>query len=95
MYNGPRRRGGSNRLAEIHARQVPAEDHKGSYQDFLRRHRSESAIASRGANRQKAAFAECLLRRTADSRNLKCANRPPRLGMWNSPRTQRLEVRGA
>jgi hypothetical protein len=73
MYNSPRRRGGSNRLAEIHARQVPAEDHKGSYRDFLRRHRSESAIASRGTNRQKAAFAECLCRRTADSRNLKCA----------------------
>jgi RNA-directed DNA polymerase len=72
MYNSPRRRGGSNRLADAHARQVPAEAHKGSYRDFLRRHERETANAVLG-DRKQAAFAACLFRRTADSRNLKHA----------------------
>ncbi len=73
MYNSPRRRGGSNRLADAHTRQVPAETHKGSYREFLRRHERESAIAVRGDRKAQAAFAACLSRRTADSRNLKHA----------------------
>lgn len=73
MYNSPRRWGGSNRLADVHARQVPAEAHKGSYRDFLRRHERESAKAALGDRKAQAAFAACLLRRTADNRNLKHA----------------------
>ena len=73
MYNSPRRRGGYKRLADVHARQVPAEAHKGSYRDFLRRHERESVIAARGTRRQRADFAGCLHRRTADPRNLRCA----------------------
>jgi len=73
MYNSPRRRGGYKRLADVHARQLPAEAHKGSYRDFLRRHERESAIAARGTRRQRADFAKCLYRRAADSRNLRCA----------------------
>jgi hypothetical protein len=73
MYNSPRRRGGSNRLADVHARRVPAEAHKGSYRDFLRRHERESAKAVRGTRSEQAAFAARLFRRTADDRNLKHA----------------------
>jgi len=71
MYNSPCRRGGSKRLADVHARRVPADAHKGSYRDFLRRHECESAKAARGTKRQQADFAKCLYRRTADSRNLR------------------------
>src|SRR5271165_5612707 len=73
MYNSPRRRGGSNRLADVHARQVPAESHKGSYRELLRRHERESASAVLGGRKAQAAFAACLFRRTADNRNLKHA----------------------
>ncbi len=73
MYDSPRRRGGFNRLADDSARQTPAEAHQGSYRDLLRRHRRESATAARGTRKQRDTFADCLFRRTADSRNLKCA----------------------
>jgi hypothetical protein len=73
MYNSPRRRGGSNQLADVRARRVPADDHRGSYGMFLRRHRRESATAAHGTRKAQAKFAECLFRRAADSRNLRCA----------------------
>src|SRR4051794_34349116 len=70
MYNSLRRRGGSNRPADAHARQVSADAHCGSTAEYLRRHGRESADVARGTNRQRAAFAACLFRRTADHRNL-------------------------
>ncbi|MGO9597013.1 MAG: reverse transcriptase domain-containing protein [Isosphaeraceae bacterium] len=52
---------------------MPAETHKGSYREFLRRHECESAKAVRGTRSEQAAFAAQLFRRTADNRNLKHA----------------------
>jgi retron-type reverse transcriptase len=73
MYISLRRRGGYKRLADVHDRRVPAEAHKGSCRDFLRRHERESVIAADGTRRQRADIAKCLFRRAADSRNLRCA----------------------
>ncbi len=73
MYTSPRRRGGSNELADARARQVPAEAHRGSYREFLRRHERESAKAVGWTRRERAKFDASLLSRTADSRNLRRA----------------------
>jgi retron-type reverse transcriptase len=72
MYSRPRRRG-ANGVAGARARQQSADAHTGSYQDFLRRHEQEAVSAARGDNDAKQTFANKLLLRTADSRNLRLA----------------------
>jgi hypothetical protein len=73
MYNSPRRRGGSNELADVHARQEPAESRTGAPRDFLRRHERETAEAVRGTANQRLQYAACFLKRTADPLNIKAA----------------------
>src|SRR5262245_19719264 len=72
MYTWPRRRGAKG-AAGARARQVPAEAHEGSRQDFLRRHDAEAALAARGSRRDRGELARRLLLRTADPRNLRLA----------------------
>jgi RNA-directed DNA polymerase len=66
-----RRRG--NGVAGARARQGPADPHRGTRRDFLRRHEAEAVAAARGTARAKKAFARKLLPRAADSRNLRTA----------------------
>ena len=70
MYNSLCRRGGDNRPADAHARQVSADSHCGTTADFLRRHERESAEAARGTKADRANFASYLFQRATDSRNL-------------------------
>jgi RNA-directed DNA polymerase len=66
-----RRRG--NGVAGARARQGPADPHRGTCRDFLRRHEAEAIEAARGTAEAKMAFAPRLLPRAADSRNLRTA----------------------
>jgi RNA-directed DNA polymerase len=66
-----RRRG--NGVAGACARQGPADPHRGTRRDFLRRHEAEAVAAARGTATAKKAFAAKLLPRAADSRNLRTA----------------------
>lgn len=73
MYEDPGRWRGNKRSTDARARQLPAEFHEGTRWDFLRRHECESAVAARGTRQERAEFAACLLRRTADPRNVMLA----------------------
>lgn len=73
MYEGLGRRGGRNHTAGVHAREIPVDAHEGDHWAFLRRHECAAREAARAPRRERADFARCLLGRTADLRNLKCA----------------------
>jgi RNA-directed DNA polymerase len=66
-----RRRG--NGVAGACARQGPADPHRGTRRDFLRRHETEAVAAAHGTAKAKKAFVTKLLPRAADSRNLRLA----------------------
>jgi retron-type reverse transcriptase len=68
----PARRGG-NGVAGARARLGPADPHRGTRRDFLRRHETEATAAARGTPAAKKAFVARLLPRAADSRNLRRA----------------------
>jgi RNA-directed DNA polymerase len=72
MYYRPRRRG-DHGVVGAHVRQQPADSHRGSYRDHLRRHELEAADAARGNKAAKQGFAGKLLPQTADTRNLRLA----------------------
>lgn len=69
----PGRRRGRERLAGAHARQIPAGAHRGSWEDFLRRHEMEAHSAAQGSARIRQEFAQCLFQRATDSRNIHSA----------------------
>ena len=73
MYTRPDRRRATQGFAGARVREVPAEFHEGTCEDFLRRHEIEAVSAAQGTNRQRQRFAGCLLQRAADSRNLRLA----------------------
>ena len=73
MSGLPGRRRAHERLAGAHARQIPAEAHEGTCEDFLRRHEIEARSAALGSHRERQEFARCLARRAADSRNVRLA----------------------
>lgn len=70
MYTQPVRRRAPYGLAGAHDRQVPADRHCGTYEDFLRRHELEAKQAARGTKREREEFAQCLLQRAGDTRNV-------------------------
>ena len=72
MYNRPGWRWASMGIASIHARQVPADRHSGTAGEFLRRHECEAKQAAR-SRRELQEFANQLLMRAADTRNVKTA----------------------
>jgi retron-type reverse transcriptase len=71
MYYTPRWRGGN--VASACARQVPVEAHVGSWRDYLRRHERDAAAATRADKQQQRRYAQQLLPRVADPRNLRAA----------------------
>lgn len=73
MYNRPGWRGASIGIASVHARQVPAVRHSGTAGEFLRRHECEIKQAARRSRRELQEFANQLLMRAADTRNVKLA----------------------
>ena len=73
MYSPPDRRRVSLGLAGAHARQVPTERHIGTYRDFLRRHETKAIAAAQGSKREREQFAQCLLSRAGDIRNVMLA----------------------
>src|SRR4051794_38859475 len=52
---------------------IPATLNEGTCQDFLRRHEMEASRAARANSRQREAFAQTLLERAADTRNIRLA----------------------
>ncbi|MFO1007558.1 MAG: RNase H family protein [Planctomycetaceae bacterium] len=60
-------------IASIHARQVPADRHNGTAGEFLRRHECEAKQAARSSRRELQEFANQLLTRAGDTRNVKTA----------------------
>jgi retron-type reverse transcriptase len=72
MSFDPTRRRGVG-VAGARARQAPADSHRGTCRDFLRRHEREAIAAARGTATAKKAFVAKLLPRAADSRNLRLA----------------------
>src|SRR3954451_16652112 len=72
MTPDPGRRRG-HRSAGARVRQGSAEVHQGTPRDCLRRHEWEAALAALASNQERTKFCSCLLRRTADTRNLLCA----------------------
>jgi RNA-directed DNA polymerase len=72
MSFDPCRRRGTG-IAGARARQGPADPHRGTRRDFLRRHEAEAIEAAHGTAKAKMAFARKLLPRAADSRNLRTA----------------------
>ena len=73
MYNRPGWRWASMGIASIHARQVPADRHSGTAGEFLRRHECEAKQAARSSRRELQEFADKLLKRAGDTRNVKTA----------------------
>ncbi len=73
MYNRPGRRWASMGIAGIHARQMPAGRHEGAAGEFLRRHECEAKQAARSSRRELQEFANQLLTRAGDTRNVKTA----------------------
>ena len=73
MYNRPGWRWASMGIASIHARQVPADRHDGAAGEFLRRHECEAKQAARSSRRELQEFANQLLTRAGDTRNVKLA----------------------
>ena len=72
MSFDPARRRGVG-VAGARARQGPADSHRGTCRDFLRRHEREAIEAARGTATAKKTFVAKLLPRAADSRNLRTA----------------------
>jgi hypothetical protein len=60
-------------VAGARARLGPADPHRGTCCDFLRRHEREATEAARGTARTRRDFVAKLLPRAADSRNLRLA----------------------
>ena len=73
MYNSPVRRRAALGLADVHARQVPADRHTGDREDFLRRHELEAKQAAQSSRQDREAFAAQLLKRAGDTRNVRLA----------------------
>ena len=69
----PARRRGTYGLADARARQVPADHHSGQYTDFLRRHEVEAQQMAHATNRERMNFAQGLLARAGNTRNVMCA----------------------
>ena len=72
MYYNPRRRGGIG-VAGTRARQAPVESHQGTPADYLRRHERDATAAVHGDAATRTSFFATLLKRTADTRNLRMA----------------------
>jgi retron-type reverse transcriptase len=72
MYYCPCRRR-DHGVAGAPVRQISSDAHRGSYREFLRRHELEVVCAARGDKAAKQIFANQLLARTADTRNLRLA----------------------
>jgi ribonuclease HI len=68
-----RRRAPTIGLAGARDRHVPADHHKGSYKEFLRRHDVEAQQAALGMQHDREILAAKLLPRASDSRNLMLA----------------------
>lgn len=73
MSTYPGRRRGPAGFAGARARQMPAEYHEGTCEDFLRRHEQEAEAAAGGPARERQQFAQCLFHRAADTRNTRLA----------------------
>ena len=73
MSDFPARRRGTYGLADAHARQVSADRHSGQYTDFLRRHVVEAQQIAHATRQEQARFAQGLLARAGDTRNVMCA----------------------
>lgn len=85
MYFRPARRRVSLGFAGAPDRQVPAEFHEGSRQDFLIRHAMEAQRAARGNRSELIEFANRMLARAGDYRNVlvaveRCARRSDAAG---------------
>ena len=72
MYYKPRRRGEIG-VAGTRARQAPVESHQGTPRDYLRRHERDATAAVHGDATTRTSFFATLLKRTADTRNLRMA----------------------
>ena len=70
MYDGFRQRRSLKQAADARDRLESADAHRGTSDEFLRRHEQESAEAAKGTTRQRKTFAACLFRRIANSMNL-------------------------
>ena len=73
MYIEPGYRWARRKAGNARARQLSADVHEGTYEDFLFRHEREATCATTGTKKQRNEFAKCLLRRVADPRNLMSA----------------------
>lgn len=73
MYTRPVRRRAAIGPAGAPDRQIAADRHNGQYTDFLRRHELEAQQAAQGTQRNRKQFAECLLKRAGDPRNVMLA----------------------